>query len=202
MDRILQYFPNLKKTQIEQFEAMIPLYKEWNEKINVVSRKDIDQIVTRHILHSLAIAKYKRLTVGSKVLDIGTGGGFPGVPLAVLFPKCHFHLVDSIGKKVRVTYEISDALGLENVVAEQARVENLKGKYDFIVSRAVAPTMKLLGWTKHLVEKGKTEYLFLKGGDLSDELKPTGFRAKCTPIRQYFKEDFYETKQIVYIKAY
>lgn len=202
MNIILQYFPDLKASQKERFEHMIALYTEWNDKINVVSRKDIDQLAERHILHSLAIAKFKKITVGSSVLDVGTGGGFPGIPLAVLFPKSNFHLVDSIGKKIRVVQEVSDALELDNVEATHSRVEDLKDQYDFIVSRAVAPTMKLLGWTKHLTIKNKTEYLLLKGGDLTEELKPTGFRATQTPISKYFKEPFFETKKVVYIKAY
>ena len=202
MDILLKYFPDLKKTQQERFAHMIELYTEWNDKINVVSRKDIDQLAERHILHSLGIAKFRRITVESKVLDIGTGGGFPGIPLAVLFPKSYFHLVDSIGKKIRVVSEVADALELENVFAQQKRVEELKGKYDFVVSRAVAPTMKLLAWTKHLVHPGKTEYLFLKGGDLTEELKPTGFRAKQYDLKTVFKEEFFETKKMVQIIAY
>lgn len=200
MDIIHKYFPDLKSTQLAQFEQMIALYTDWNEKVNVVSRKDIEFLAERHILHSLALAKYKRFGRESKILDIGTGGGFPGIPLAVYYPKCKFHLVDSIGKKVKVVYEIADALGLDNVTAEQNRVENLSGKYDYIVSRAVAPTQELLKWTKHLAEKGRTEYLFLKGGDLTEELKAIGFRATVENISRHFKEEFFETKKIVHIK--
>lgn len=200
MDLIKKYFPELKTTQFEQFEKMKELYTFWNENINVVSRKDIDLLTERHILHSLALAKYKRFGRDSKILDIGTGGGFPGIPLAVFYPKCKFHLVDSIGKKIKVVNEVATALELKNVKAEQNRVENIQGKYDYIVSRAVAPTIELLKWTKHLAEKGNTEYLFLKGGDLTEELKAIGFRASTENISKHFKEEFFETKKIVHIK--
>ena len=200
MDILLKYFPELTQNQQEQFSKMIDLYQEWNQKINVVSRKDIDLLAERHILHSLAIAKHTKFNKYSKVLDIGTGGGFPGLPLAVFYPNCDFHLVDSIGKKVRVVYEIAEALELENVIAQQERVENLSGKYKYIVSRAVAPTSKLINWTKKLTEKGKTQYLFLKGGDLKEELKEIGFKAKVENISKYFKEPFFEEKKIVFIQ--
>jgi 16S rRNA (guanine527-N7)-methyltransferase len=200
MELILKYFPELKKSQLEAFEEMKSLYAFWNEKVNVVSRKDIEFLIERHILHSLALAKFKRFGRESKVLDVGTGGGFPGIPLAVFYPKCKFHLVDSIGKKIMVVNEIAKALQLSNVRAEQTRVENLQGKYDYIVSRAVAPTQELLRWTKHLAEKERTQYMFLKGGDLTEELKPIGFRASVEPISKHYSEEFFETKKIVYIK--
>jgi 16S rRNA (guanine527-N7)-methyltransferase len=200
MELIQKYFPEIKQSQLDAYKEMQQLYRFWNEKVNVVSRKDIDFLEERHILHSLALAKFKRFGRESKILDIGTGGGFPGLPLAVFYPKCRFHLVDSIGKKIMVVNEIAQALGLENVKAEQARVETLQGKYDYIVSRAVAPTATLLSWTKHLAEKGRTEYMFLKGGDLTEELKVIGFRASVEPVSKFFKEEFFDTKKVVYIK--
>lgn len=198
---ISKYFPDLSATQIAQFQQLQEVMKEWNEKINVISRKDMDAFETNHVLHSLALAKFKRFGRDKRILDIGTGGGFPGIPLAIYYPKCKFHLVDSIGKKIKVVNEVVDALGLKNVVAEQSRVEDLDGKYHYIVSRAVAPSKKLLDWTKHLKEKGSTEYFFLKGGDLDEELKEIGYKAKVQKISAYFKEDFFETKKIVYIKS-
>ncbi|MDA8979985.1 16S rRNA (guanine(527)-N(7))-methyltransferase RsmG [Chitinophagales bacterium] len=196
-----KYFPELSPNQLDQFNKLGEAVREWNEKINVISRKDIDAFEVKHVLHSLAIAKLKRFGRDKRVLDLGTGGGFPGLPLAIYYPKCKFHLVDSIGKKIRVVNELIEAVGLENVRAEQARVESLNGKYHYIVSRAVAPTKKLLDWTKHLKEKDQTEYFFLKGGDLNDELKAVGYRAKVQNISSYYKEDFFDTKKIVYIKG-
>jgi 16S rRNA (guanine527-N7)-methyltransferase len=198
---ISNYFPDLSPKQLAQFQLLEEVMKEWNEKINVISRKDMDAFETNHLLHSLAITKFKRFGRDKKVLDIGTGGGFPGIPLAIYYPKCKFHLVDSIGKKIMVVNEVIQALGLQNVVAEQLRVEDLEGKYHYIVSRAVAPSKKLLDWTKNLKEKGDTEYFFLKGGDLDEELKEIGYKAKVQKISSYFKEDFFETKKIVYIKS-
>ena len=196
-----KYFPELSPKQLDQFNKLGEAVREWNEKINVISRKDIDAFEVKHVLHSLAIAKLKRFGRDKRVLDLGTGGGFPGLPLAIYYPKCKFHLVDSIGKKIRVVNELIEAVGLENVRAEQARVESLNGKYHYIVSRAVAPTKKLLDWTKHLKEKDQTEYFFLKGGDLHDELKAVGYRAKVHNISSYYNEDFFDTKKIVYIKG-
>lgn len=201
MELLNQYFPDLSKKQIEQYELLSKLIEEWNQKINVISRKDMEAFETNHLIHSLAIAKFKRFGREKKILDVGTGGGFPGIPLAIYYPKCKFHLVDSIGKKIKVVQEIADALELTNVLAEQKRVEELTGTYDYIVSRAVAPTKKLLDWTKKLKEKGRTEYFFLKGGDLNEELKEIGFRAKVQKISTYYKEDFFETKKIVHIKS-
>ena len=196
-----KYFPELSPKQLDQFNKLGEAVRDWNEKINVISRKDIDAFEVKHVLHSLAIAKLKRFGRDKRVLDLGTGGGFPGLPLAIYYPKCKFHLVDSIGKKIRVVNELIEAVGLENVRAEQARVESLNGKYHYIVSRAVAPTKKLLDWTKHLKEKDQTEYFFLKGGDLNDELKAVGYRAKVQSISSYYKEDVFDTKKIVYIKG-
>ncbi|MFT4970470.1 MAG: 16S rRNA (guanine527-N7)-methyltransferase [Chitinophagales bacterium] len=196
-----EHFPELSSKQIEQFRILGEVVREWNDKINVISRKDMDAFETNHVLHSLAITKFKRFGRNKKVLDIGTGGGFPGIPLAIYYPKCKFHLVDSIGKKIMVVNEIIQALSLENVVAEKARVEELSGKYHYIVSRAVAPSIKLLNWTKKLKEKGSTEFFFLKGGDLDAELKEIGYQAKVQKISQYYKDDFFETKKIVHIKS-
>lgn len=196
-----KYFPELSAKQYEQFKLLAELIADWNTKINVISRKDLEFFENNHVLHSLALCKFKRFGVDSKVLDLGTGGGFPGLPLAIYYPKCKFHLVDSIGKKIKVVQEVADAIGLQNVRAEQNRVENLTGKYDYIVSRAVAPTKQLLDWTKHLKEKGQTEYLFLKGGDLDPELKEIGYKAKTVDIGKYYKDPFFDTKKIVWIKS-
>lgn len=195
------HFPELSAKQLEQFKILGQLIREWNAKINVISRKDIDDFETKHLLHSLAIAKFKRFGRDKRVLDIGTGGGFPGIPLAIYYPKCKFHLVDSIGKKIKVVNEIVQALALDNVLAEQSRVEELTGSYHYIVSRAVAPSKKLLDWSKKLKNPRGVEYFFLKGGDLDEELKEIGFKAKVQKISQYFKDDFFETKKIVYIKS-
>lgn len=200
MEKLLKHFPDLKKKQIDQFEHMVELYKEWNQKINVISRKDTENLLEKHILHSLALAKFKHFKRDTWTLDIGTGGGFPGIPLAVMFPKSNFHLVDSIGKKILVVNEIAEALKLQNVRAEKERVENLEGSYHKIVSRAVAPTEKLIFWTKHLTVRATTEYLFLKGGDLKEELKPLGYKASVKNISEYYKDPFFETKKIVWIK--
>ena len=200
MKTLITHFPKIKTKQIDQFYEMIDLYKEWNQKINLISRKDSENIFEKHILHSLALAKFKHFNKDSWTLDIGTGGGFPGIPLAVMFPKANFHLVDSIGKKIMVVNEITEALKLSNVRVEKERVENLEGSYHKIVSRAVAPTEKLLFWTKHLAIRKSTEYLFLKGGDLTEELKPLACKASIQNISDYFKSDFFETKKIVWLK--
>jgi len=200
MELLLKYFPDLKPKKIEKFSMMVELYKEWNQKINVISRKDTENLLEKHILHSLALAKYKHFNKDSWTLDIGTGGGFPGIPLAVMFPKANFHLVDSIGKKILVANEVAEALKLPNVKIEKARVENLEGGYHKIVSRAVASTSKLLDWTKSVAIRGTTEYLFLKGGDLTEELKPLGYKASVKNISEYYKSEFFETKKIVWIK--
>lgn len=205
MNEILHYFPDLTSEQIEQFSALGNLYTEWNEKINVISRKDIDELYTKHVLHSLAIAKVMEFKSGSKVLDVGTGGGFPGIPLAILFPEVQFHLVDSIAKKILVVQEVASALGLQNVKAETQRVEKLKFKYDFVISRAVTQMPKFVNWVKAKFEKENKNplpngILYLKGGDLSEELSafPT---AIIHPISTYFSEDFFETKKVVYLAA-
>lgn len=203
MQRIKKYFPEVSPTQMEQFILMEKSYRDWNEKINVVSRKDIDELVERHILHSLAIAKVLSFKPGTRVLDVGTGGGFPGVPLAVLFPKVEFHLVDSIAKKIKVVNEVVDGLGLKNVLAEQKRAEKIKGEYDFIVSRAVTQMSRFMLWTKGKVKKeSKHELsngiLYLKGGDLSEELSSYP-SVKLYPIKNFFEADFFETKKVVYL---
>ena len=203
---ILKYFPDLTETQRSQFERLGSLYVEWNEKINVISRKDIDELYERHVLHSLAIAKAIVFVSGSKILDVGTGGGFPGVPLAVLFPEVQFHLVDSVGKKIKVCQEVASALGLENLTAEHGRMEKVKGEYDFVVSRAVAPAKQLYNWTRKLIlpenkNHMKNGWLLLKGGDLKSELKQVKVRSREINISEYFNEAFFETKKVVYLRG-
>jgi 16S rRNA (guanine527-N7)-methyltransferase len=203
MQLILKYFPNLTEDQIKQFEALKELYQDWNLKINVVSRKDIDELYLRHVLHSLAIAKIIKFKSGTKILDVGTGGGFPGIPLAILFPDCQFHLVDSIAKKIKVVDEVKNELGLINVKTFHSRVEDIKGNYDFIVSRAVAVMPTFVHWVKGKVARKnnhalKNGIIYLKGGDLTEELK--GFKtARIYNISNYFEEDFFETKKIVHL---
>jgi len=203
MDIILKYFPDLSDEQLRQFELLSVLYKDWNLKINVVSRKDIDELYLRHVLHSLGIAKVLSFHPGSKLLDAGTGGGFPGIPLAILFPDTHFHLVDSIGKKIRVVKEVSVGLGLNNIQATNARVETDKGQYDFIISRAVAQMETFVHWTRYHVTKKslhelKNGILYLKGGDLREELSKFP-NATVYPLANYFEEDFFETKSVVHL---
>ncbi len=203
MELIKKYFPDLTQLQIEQFEAMQLLYQDWNLKINVVSRKDIDELYLRHVLHSLGIAKVQKFKEGSNILDVGTGGGFPGIPLAILFPESQFHLVDSIGKKIKVVDEVSAGLGLKNVKTTNSRVEEIKGEFDFIVSRAVAVMPSFVSWVKGKTAKNsnhelKNGILYLKGGDLSEELK-TYKTAKIFELTDYFEEDFFETKKVVHL---
>lgn len=201
---IEKYFLELSPAQKSQFQALGALYAHWNEKINVVSRKDIDDLYERHVLHSLGIAKFATFALGTKLLDVGTGGGFPGIPLAILFPQAQFHLVDSIGKKISVVQEIAAAIGLTNVTATHTRMEKIKGPYDFILSRAVAPAKQLYQWTHHCL--GKTTenelsvgWIFLKGGDLKKELKEGRKHYQLTSLADYFEEEFFETKHVVYI---
>ncbi|GCC51998.1 16S rRNA (guanine(527)-N(7))-methyltransferase RsmG [Chryseotalea sanaruensis] len=183
---------------------LFDLYSDWNEKINVISRKDIDNLYTNHVLHSLGIAKVQQFMAGSDILDVGTGGGFPGIPLAILFPDVKFHLVDSIGKKITVVKEVSTALGLKNVKAEQARAEQLKGEYDFIVSRAVTRIKEFHQWI-HNKTKDKSIHerdngiLYLKGGDLDEELNELKKPYQLNNLSDYFKEEFFETKKVVYV---
>ena len=203
MDLLQKYFPNLTANQIEQFEALLPLYKDWNSKINVISRKDIDELYLRHVLHSLGIAKVMSFACGSSILDVGTGGGFPGVPLAILFPDCEFHLVDSINKKLRVINGVAESLGLENIRTTHSRVEAIDEQFDFIVSRAVTAMPEFTKWVRgKILKKQKNELkngiLYLKGGDLSEELQQYS-TIKIFPLNNYFDEDFFETKKVVYL---
>jgi len=203
MDIITTYFPTLSETQLKQFELLAELYKDWNLKINVVSRKDIDEIYLRHVLHSLGIAKVVSFVPNSGVLDVGTGGGFPGIPLAILFPETHFHLVDSIGKKIKVVQEVAQGLELENVQVTNARVETIKDQYDFVVSRAVAQMDTFMHWVKDRVAKKsvheiKNGILYLKGGDLTEELSKFP-KATQYPLSDFFKEEFFETKTVVHL---
>lgn len=201
---VFRYFPHLTSHQKDQFEQLGPLYQEWNAKINVVSRKDIDQLYVRHVLHSLSIAKFLEFKTDSKILDIGTGGGFPGIPLAILFEGCTFTLVDSIGKKIKVVEEISHSLGLKNLSAKHQRAEKVKGPFDFIVSRAVARTKKLYQWTHQKISTNEINeisngYLLLKGGDLEEELNEFGRPYSETSINDYYEDPFFETKKLIYI---
>lgn len=203
MELLQKYFPNLSDVQIEQFSKLQDLYQDWNLKINVVSRKDIDELYLRHVLHSLAIAKVMKFNPGAQVMDVGTGGGFPGIPLAILFPEANFHLVDSIGKKIKVVNEVVQGLGLENVRTTHGRVEEVKEEYDFIVSRAVAQMETFVRWTKGKIAKKqnhplKNGILYLKGGDLSEELKKYT-SATIYDLPDYFEEDFFETKKVVHL---
>jgi 16S rRNA (guanine527-N7)-methyltransferase len=197
-----RYFPDLTPAQQERFDKLGPLYEDWNSKINVISRKDIDELYTRHVLHSLAIAKVQGFLPGSDILDVGTGGGFPGIPLAILFPEVKFRLIDAIGKKITVVKAVADALDLENVSAEQMRAENDKGEYDFIVSRAVTNMPDFVSWVRNKTKKESRHQrhngiLYLKGGDLSDEL--AGFsKSETFEIRDFFDDPFFETKKVVY----
>lgn len=203
-DIILHYFPDLSNRQKEQFAALDDLYRFWNSRINLVSRKDIDMLYLHHILHSLAIARVISFLPGEKVLDVGTGGGFPGIPLAIMFPETHFHLVDSIGKKIKVVQEVADGCGLKNVRASHARAEQIDEKFHFIVSRAVTRLSEFYPWIKGKFEKKSMNtiqngILYLKGGDLQEEIKESGLKAELIPLSQYFKEDYFDTKFVVYI---
>lgn len=203
MDLILKYFPDLTEDQINKFRKLEELYQDWNLKINVVSRKDIDELYLRHVLHSLAIAKFIQFKDGTRIMDVGTGGGFPGIPLAIMFPNCQFHLVDSIAKKLKVVNEVVEGLGLTNVKTTHTRVEDINETYDFIVSRAVAAMPTFVRWIKGKVAKKslheiKNGVIYLKGGDLADELENFS-TAQIFELNQYFDEDFFETKKIVHL---
>jgi 16S rRNA (guanine527-N7)-methyltransferase len=201
---ITQYFPDLTDKQTDQFVKLHALYVEWNNKINVISRKDIDNLYVNHVLHSLGIAKVQKFKPGSSVLDVGTGGGFPGIPLAILFPETQFHLVDSIGKKITVVNAVAEGARLKNVKGEQIRAEQIKGKYDFIVSRAVTRIKEFYGWV-HTKTKDKSMHeldngiLYLKGGDLEEELGELKKPYSLYNLSDYFKEEFFETKKVVYV---
>lgn len=201
---IKKYFPDLSAGQMEQFEMLTPLYSEWNEKINVISRKDVENLETNHILHSLAIAKIISFKSGTKILDVGTGGGFPGIPLAIMFPECKFHLIDSIGKKITVVEAIAKEIGLQNLTAEKIRAEDVEGKFNFIVSRAVTTLPEFYSWIENkIISKSqntlKNGVIYLKGGDLTEELKAFEKRHKVFDISNIFEEEFFETKKIVHI---
>lgn len=203
-DIISWYFPLISQKQREQFAELDALYRFWNARINLISRKDIDMLFLHHILHSLAIAKVISFLPGEKILDVGTGGGFPGIPLAILFPESDFHLVDSIGKKIKVVQEVSAASGLENVKATHARAEQINEKFDFVVSRAVTKLSDFYPWVKgkFLKESKNTlqnGILYLKGGDLEQEIKEAKLKAELIPISNYFAEEYFETKYVVYI---
>lgn len=203
MEEILEYFPNITENQKSQFEKMNALYLDWNSKINVISRKDIDELNTKHVLHSLGIAKIISFQPNSKILDVGTGGGFPGIPLAILFPETDFYLIDVIAKKIKVVNEVVAALDLKNVKAEQMRAENVKGEFDFIVSRAVTNMPDFVSWVKGKIKTKQNNelqngILYLKGGDLSEELASFP-KAKEYQLSDYFKEEFFETKKVVHL---
>lgn len=204
MEIILKYFPQLTEEQKEQFAQLYDLYVDWNSKINVISRKDIENLYEHHVLHSLAIGKLISFRDDTKILDVGTGGGFPGIPLAILFPLCHFHLVDSIGKKVKVAAEIANAIGLKNVKTQHTRAQEIKDKYDFVVSRAVMPLPELVSIIKKNIAKEQKNILpngliCLKGGDLQAEMKPFKKTAEEDNLSIYFEEPYFETKKIVYV---
>jgi 16S rRNA (guanine527-N7)-methyltransferase len=204
MEIILKYFPELNPEQINLFEKLYPLYQDWNSKINVVSRKDFEELYERHVLHSLAIAKFIKFVPGTKILDVGTGGGFPGIPLAIYFPKVEFHLVDSIGKKIKVVNEVAASLNLKNVKAEQIRAEQIKTTCDFVVSRAVTQLPEFVSWIKKNVAKQQKNaipngILYLKGGNLNAEIKPFKKSVYIQNLDEFFEEEFFETKKLVHL---
>lgn len=204
MDIILKYFPNLSEVQQQQFAALYDLYTDWNSKINVISRKDITNLYEHHVLHSLGIAKVMQFRPETTVMDLGTGGGFPGIPLAILFPETHFHLVDSIGKKVKVSTEIANAIGLKNVTTRHCRAEEEKQLFDFVVSRAVMPLTDLLKIIRKNIKKEQHNALpngliCLKGGELEREVMPVKHQTLMYDLKDYFEEEFFETKKVVYV---
>ena len=206
-DIIYKYFPDLTAEQRQQFDKLEDLYRFWNAQINVISRKDIDSLYLHHILHSLGIAKVMPFLPGEKVLDVGTGGGFPGIPLAILFPDTHFHLVDSIGKKIKVVDEVSTAIGLKNLISTHARAEQIDDKFNFIISRAVTQLKDFYPWVKgkfsqKTLNKLPNGVLYLKGGDLKEELNDSKLQeVHLFPLSSYFEEDYFETKYVVYFPA-
>ncbi len=208
MEILLKYFPHLTAKQIAQFEQLLPLYQDWNSKINVVSRKDIDELYERHVLHSLAIAKVAKFVEGTSILDLGTGGGFPTIPLAIFFPEVQFTAVDSIGKKIKVVNEVAQSIGLENVIGLHSRVEDIKTRHDFIVSRAVAELQQLLSWSRKLIKTKHINnvpngYWILKGGNIKEEIKTLGNREYVDkyPIPKFYKEAFFEEKYVLYVQG-
>lgn len=201
VELILRYFPELLPAQRNRFAALGALYREQNERVNLISRKDFGHLYERHILHSLGIAKVHAFAPGGRVVDVGTGGGFPLVPLAILFPGTTFHGIDSIGKKIKAVQEVIGALGLENCTAEQVRSEDHKLKYDFIVSRAVTALPEFLRMTNHLVPKGRGKLFYLKGGELADELRPVRRHYRVHELAAFFKEEFFATKKVVEVEC-
>lgn len=202
--QILHYFPELDEIQKSRFRQLHALYSDWNSKINVISRKDIDELYIRHVLHSLAIARFIEFPDNTEILDIGTGGGFPGIPLAIFFPNCKFVLSDSIAKKLKVVHEVASALELDNVSLHSGRVELWKGKCDFVVSRAVADVSELIRWTRKFIRPGVSGglphgWICLKGGDLIEEASGTGMDFQIHPLNRWFEEEFFETKRILYL---
>lgn len=203
MDLIIKYFPQLSDVQMQQFEALQEIYEDWNSKINVISRKDIESLYLKHVLHSLAIANVVKFKPNAKILDVGTGGGFPGIPLAILFPKVQFHLVDSIQKKIKVVKAVTETLKLKNIMAEHLRAEQVNGRFDFVVSRAVTTMPSFVPWVKNKLIKKYNHplpngILYLKGGDLVEELS-TYPKATIHPISGFFEEEFFDTKKVVYL---
>ena len=206
MRSLLNYFPDLSSTQLKQFEQLLPLYNDWNQKINVVSRQDIVNLYERHVLHSLSIAKIFSFCNNSKIIDAGTGGGFPGIPLAIIFPQCRFILVDSVGKKIKVANDIAGKLNLINVETIQSRVELMNTRVDFIVSRAVSDIAQMVSWTKYLINKNsknkfKNGWIFLKGGDVQNELGIYKNNATVFEISTFFEEEFFKTKKCIHVRS-
>lgn len=204
MDQLLKYFPDLTADQLEKFKQLDELYRFWNNQINVISRKDIDNLFVHHVLHSLSIAKVIKFAPGTSIIDVGTGGGFPGIPLAIMFPDVNFHLVDSIGKKIKVVNEVSKALDLQNVTGTQNRIEEISFKYDFVISRAVTALPDFVKVTKKNITKRSLNplhngILYLKGGDVMEEIRATGAKNMIYLISDYFKEPFFETKYLIHL---
>lgn len=204
MDIILKYFPNLTERQKEQFAALPDLYGDWNSKINVISRKDMDNFMEHHVLHSLAIAKVLQFKTMAEVMDLGTGGGFPGIPLAIMFPDANFYLVDSIGKKIKVVQSVAESLRLKNVKAEQIRAEQVDRDFDFIVSRAVTDLSQFVGWVRGKLSdihyhKLRNGIIYLKGGDLTEEIAPFKKKVHLYDISDFFEEEYFETKKVIYM---
>jgi 16S rRNA (guanine527-N7)-methyltransferase len=204
LNPVAPYFPEFTAHQFDQLAKLGPLYRDWNEKINVISRKDIDQLYLHHVLHSLAIAKFIRFKPGTRILDAGTGGGFPGIPLAIAFPEAEFTLADSIGKKITVVNAVASETGLQNVRTFNGRVENITGTFDFVVSRAVTSLPEFVGWIRGKISRENRNALpngiiYLKGGDLESELRPFAGKARTTDISSFFGEEFFETKKIIFV---